>query len=147
MSFIREFKEFVMRGNVIDLAVAVVIGAAFGKIVTALVDKIISPLIGVMVGGIDFSKLSLTLKAATVDTAGKEVPAVVIGYGDFINTILQFIIIAFAIFIIVKMINKVINKQPLPPETPSEDVLLLREIRDSLKNNSAGIRKTSLLLP
>ncbi|EGO83084.1 mechanosensitive ion channel protein MscL [Xylella fastidiosa] len=122
-----------MRGNVIDLAVAVVIGAAFGKIVTALVDKIISPLIGVMVGGIDFSKLSLTLKAATVDTAGKEVPAVVIGYGDFINTILQFIIIAFAIFIIVKMINKVINKQPLPPETPSEDVLLLREIRDSLK--------------
>ncbi|AAO27934.1 large-conductance mechanosensitive channel protein MscL [Xylella fastidiosa subsp. fastidiosa] len=133
MSFIREFKEFVMRGNVIDLAVAVVIGAAFGKIVTALVDKIISPLIGVMVGGIDFSKLSLTLKAATVDTAGKEVPAVVIGYGDFINTILQFIIIAFAIFIIVKMINKVINKQPLPPETPSEDVLLLREIRDSLK--------------
>jgi large conductance mechanosensitive channel len=133
VSFIREFKEFVMRGNVIDLAVAVVIGAAFGKIVTALVDKIISPLIGVMVGGIDFSKLSLTLKAATVDTAGKEVPAVVIGYGDFINTILQFIIIAFAIFIIVKMINKVINKQPLPPETPSEDVLLLREIRDSLK--------------
>ncbi|KQH74209.1 mechanosensitive ion channel protein MscL [Xylella fastidiosa] len=122
-----------MRGNVIDLAVAVVIGAAFGKIVTALVDKIISPLIGVMVGGIDFSKLSLTLKAATVDTAGKEVPAVVIGYGDFLNTILQFIIIAFAIFIIVKMINKVINKQPLPPETPSEDVLLLREIRDSLK--------------
>ncbi len=71
MSFIREFKEFVMRGNVIDLAVAVVIGAAFGKIVTALVDKIISPLIGVMVGGIDFSKLSLTLKAATVDTAGE----------------------------------------------------------------------------
>ncbi len=141
MSFIREFKEFVMRGNVIDLAVAVVIGAAFGKIVTALVDKIISPLIGVMVGGIDFSKLSLTLKAATVDTAGKEVPAVVIGYGDFLNTILQFIIIAFAIFIIVKMINKVTNKQPLPPETPSEDVLLLREIRDSLKNNSAGIRK------
>lgn len=133
MSFIREFKEFVMRGNVIDLAVAVVIGAAFGKIVTALVDKIISPLIGMMVGGIDFSKLSLTLKAATVDTAGKEVPAVVIGYGDFLNTILQFIIIAFAIFIIVKMINKVINKQPLPPETPSEDVLLLREIRDSLK--------------
>ncbi|ALQ95759.1 mechanosensitive ion channel protein MscL [Xylella fastidiosa] len=122
-----------MRGNVIDLAVAVVIGAAFGKIVTALVDKIISPLIGVMVGGIDFSKLSLTLKAATVDAAGKEVPAVVIGYGDFLNTILQFIIIAFAIFIIVKMINKVINKQPLPPETPSEDVLLLREIRDSLK--------------
>ncbi|HHW4669154.1 MAG TPA: large-conductance mechanosensitive channel protein MscL [Xylella fastidiosa subsp. multiplex] len=133
MSFIREFKEFVMRGNVIDLAVAVVIGAAFGKIVTALVDKIISPLIGVMVGGIDFSKLSLTLKAATVDTAGKEVPAVVIGYGDFFNTILQFIIIAFAIFIIVKMINKVTNKQPLPPETPSEDVLILREIRDSLK--------------
>lgn len=68
-----------------------------------------------------------------MDTAGKEVPAVVIGYGDFLNTILQFIIIAFAIFIIVKMINKVTNKQPLPPETPSEDVLLLREIRDSLK--------------
>nr|WP_201745817.1 large-conductance mechanosensitive channel protein MscL [Xylella taiwanensis] len=133
VSIISEFKEFVMRGNVIDLAVAVVIGAAFGKIVTSLVEKIISPFIGLLVGGIDFSKLSLTLKDATVDAAGKEVPAVVIGYGDFLNTVVQFLIIAFAIFIVVKIINQVTRKKPASPETPSEEVLLLRDIRDSLK--------------
>ncbi|HHW4679751.1 MAG TPA: large-conductance mechanosensitive channel protein MscL [Xylella sp.] len=136
MSIISEFKEFVMRGNVIDLAVAVVIGAAFGKIVTALVEKIISPLIGLLIGGIDFSKLSLTLKDAALDAAGKEVPTVVIGYGDFLNTIVQFLIIAFAIFLVVKMINRVANKQPSPSDTPSEEVLLLREIRDSLKKQT-----------
>lgn len=133
MGIVGEFKEFAMRGNVIDLAVGVVIGAAFGKIVTALVEKIIMPPIGLLIGGIDFSRLSWTLKEATVDTAGKEVPAVVIGYGDFLNTLVQFVIVAFAIFLVVKVINRISRKEPPPPKAPSEEVVLLREIRDSLK--------------
>jgi large conductance mechanosensitive channel len=133
MGMTSEFKQFAMRGNVIDLAVGVVIGGAFGKIVSALVDKVIMPPIGLLVGGVDFSKLAITLKAATVDAAGKEVPAVVLAYGEFINAIIQFAIVAFAIFMVVKMINK-LHKQPeaAPAATP-EDILLLREIRDSLK--------------
>src|SRR5574344_697996 len=90
--FIKEFREFAMRGNVIDLAVGVVIGGAFGKIVSALVDKVIMPPIGLLIGGVDFSKLAITLKAATVDAAGKEVPAVVLAYGEFINAVIQFVI-------------------------------------------------------
>lgn len=134
MGMISEFKEFAMRGNVIDLAVGVVIGGAFGKIVTALVDKIIMPPLGMMIGGVDFSNLSLTLKEATVDAAGQPVPAVVIGYGDFLNTIIQFLIIAFAIFIVIKGLNKLSRKKAEEPasEAPPEDVLLLREIRDAL---------------
>src|SRR5690606_26441251 len=97
MGMIQEFKEFAMRGNVIDLAVGVVIGGAFGKIVTALVDKIIMPPIGLLIGGVDFSSWVITLKEATVDAAGAAVPAVTIGIGDFLNTLIQFIIIAFAI--------------------------------------------------
>ena len=133
MGMIGEFKEFAMRGNVVDLAVGVVIGAAFGKIVTALVDKVIMPPIGVLIGGVDFSKWAITLKEATVDAAGKEVPAVVLGIGDFLNTLVQFVIIAFAIFLVVKAINRMNRKEPPPPAAPTEDVLLLREIRDSLK--------------
>ena len=133
MGMMTEFKEFAIRGNVIDLAVGVVIGGAFGKIVTALVDKVIMPPIGLLIGGADFSKLAFTLKAATVDAAGKEVPAVVLAYGEFINAIVQFLIVAFAIFMVVKGINK-LHKQPeAAPAAPSEDILLLREIRDSLK--------------
>ena len=133
MGMMTEFKEFAMRGNVIDLAVGVVIGGAFGKIVTALVDKVIMPPIGLLIGGADFSKLAFTLKAATVDAAGKEVPAVVLAYGEFINAIVQFLIVAFAIFMVVKGINK-LHKQPeAAPAAPSEEILLLREIRDSLK--------------
>ncbi|HBK47714.1 MAG TPA: large conductance mechanosensitive channel protein MscL, partial [Xanthomonadaceae bacterium] len=89
--------------------------------------------IGLLIGGIDFSALSWTLKEASVDATGKEVPAVVIGYGDFLNTLVQFIIVAFAIFLVVKAINRLSRKQPPPPAAPTEDVLLLREIRDSLK--------------
>ena len=136
MGIVSEFKEFAMRSNVIDLAVGVVIGAAFGKIVTALVDKIIMPPIGLLIGGIDFSRLSWTLKEATVDAAGKEVPAVVIGYGDFLNTVVQFVIVALAIFLLIKAINRIAHKQPAEaaaPAAPSEEVVLLREIRDSLK--------------
>lgn len=136
MGMLAEFKEFAMRGNVIDLAVGVVIGGAFGKIVTALVDKVIMPPIGLLIGGVDFSKLAVVLKAASVDAAGKEVPAVMLAYGEFINALLQFVIVAFAIFMVVKVINK-LHKQPeaapAAPAEPSEDVLLLREIRDALK--------------
>ena len=136
MGMLTEFREFAMRGNVIDLAVGVVIGGAFGKIVTALVDKVIMPPIGLLIGGVDFSKLAITLKAATVDATGKEVPAVVLAYGEFINAVIQFLIVAFAIFMVVKGINRLHRKPeeaPAAPAAPSEEVLLLREIRDSLK--------------
>ncbi|HRN61021.1 MAG TPA: large-conductance mechanosensitive channel protein MscL [Luteimonas sp.] len=136
MGMMSEFKEFAMRGNVIDLAVGVVIGAAFGKIVSVLVDNVIMPPIGLLIGGVDFSELGITLKEATIDAAGEAVPAVVIGYGEFINALISFVIIAFAIFMVVKAINR-LNRKPEPepeaPAEPSEDVLLLREIRDSLK--------------
>ncbi len=135
MGMMSEFKEFAMRGNVIDLAVGVVIGAAFGKIVSVLVDNVIMPPIGLLIGGVDFANLAITLKEASVDAAGEAVPAVVIGYGEFINALIQFTIVAFAIFMVVKAINRMSRKpeEPAAPEEPSEDVLLLREIRDSLK--------------
>ena len=133
MGMITEFKEFAMRGNVIDLAVGVVIGAAFGMIVTALVDKVIMPPLGLLIGGVDFSKLGIVLKEATIDAAGKEVPAVVLAYGEFINALVQFVIVAFAIFLVVKAINRIHKKPEDPPAATPEDVLLLREIRDSLK--------------
>ncbi|GGK13069.1 large-conductance mechanosensitive channel protein MscL [Luteimonas terricola] len=136
MGMMSEFKEFAMRGNVIDLAVGVVIGAAFGKIVTVLVDSVIMPPIGWLIGGVDFSELAYTLEEAGVDAAGEVVPAVAIGYGEFINALIQFIIVAFAIFMVVKAINRLNRKPeeaPAAPEEPSEDVMLLREIRDSLK--------------
>lgn len=136
MGMISEFKEFAMRGNVIDLAVGVVIGGAFGKIVTSLVDKVIMPPIGWLIGNVDFSALAWELAPARVGADGAEIPAVVIGYGDFINTLIQFIIVAFAIFMLVKVVNKLSRKkaeEPAAPAEPSEEVLLLREIRDNLK--------------
>jgi large conductance mechanosensitive channel len=133
MGMASEFKEFITKGNVADLAVGVVIGAAFGKIVTTLVDKVIMPPIGLLIGGADFAKLGIVLKEASVDAAGKEVPAVVLAYGEFINALIQFVIIAFAIFLVVKAINRMRKPVDAAPAGPSEDVLLLREIRDSLK--------------
>lgn len=133
MGMASEFREFIAKGNAIDLAVGVVIGAAFGKIVTALVEKVIMPPIGLLVGGVDFSKLGITLKAATVDAAGQNVPAVVLAYGELINAIIQFVIIAFAIFLMVKAVNRMRKPADEAPAPPSEDVLLLREIRDSLR--------------
>ena len=138
MGMLTEFKEFAMRGNVIDLAVGVVIGGAFGKIVTSLVDKVIMPPIGMLVGNVDFSSLAWTLAPAKIGADGKEIPAVVLGYGDFINTLIQFIIVAFAIFMLVKVVNKLSRKKeeaPAAPPEPSEEVLLLREIRDSLNKH------------
>lgn len=137
MGMISEFKEFAMRGNVIDLAVGVVIGAAFGKIVTALVEKVIMPPLGLLIGKVDFSELKWTLAEAQLAADGSELaPAVVIGYGEFINTIIQFVIVAFAIFMLIKALNKLARKKaeaPAAPPAPSEEVLLLREIRDNLK--------------
>jgi len=123
MSIVSEFKTFLMRGNVIDLAVGVVIGGAFGKIVTSLVDNIIMPPIGLLTGGVDFSDLKLVLKAA--DDVAKT-PEVAIGYGVFINTMIQFVIIGAAIFLVVKAINRLFPPPPAPAveEGPSEKDLL-----------------------
>ena len=137
MGMLQEFKEFAMRGNVVDLAVGVVIGAAFGKIVASLVNDVIMPAIGYLVGGVNFSDLAIELQAASVDAAGAEVPAVMIKYGAFIQTIVDFTIIAFAIFVAVKVINALTRKQeaaPPAPAAPSEVVKLLTEIRDALKS-------------
>ena len=137
MGMLQEFKQFAMRGNVVDLAVGVVIGAAFGKIVTALVDQIIMPPIGLITGGIDFSALKWILKPGDDSDPKHKIAEVAIQYGAFINTLIQFLIIAFAIFMVVKAMNRLMHKQeaaPAPPPAPPEDVLLLREIRDSLKS-------------
>ena len=145
MSLLTEFREFAARGNVVDLAVGVIIGASFGKIVTALVDNIIMPPVGLLIGGVDFADWAITLRAATIDAAtGEEIPAVTIGIGIFINTIIQFTIVAFAIFLAVKFINRLKRKQaeapePQKPAEPSEEVKLLREIRDSLKAPGAPV--------
>ena len=137
MGMMAEFKEFAMRGNAIDLAVGVVIGAAFGKIVTALVDNVIMPPIGLLIGGVDFADWAWTLKEASVDAAGNPVAAVSIGIGTFLNAVIQFLIVAFAIFIAVKAMNRLSRKEEPAPAAPTEDGLLLREIRDSLKSPSA----------
>ncbi|MCX7032502.1 MAG: large-conductance mechanosensitive channel protein MscL [Arenimonas sp.] len=136
MGMVSEFKEFAMRGNVVDLAVGVVIGAAFGKIVASLVNDIIMPMVGYAVGGVNFNQLAFELKPASVDAAGAEVAAVLVKYGAFIQTIVDFLIIAFAIFVAVKVINSLKRKQaeaPAAPAEPSDEVKLLTEIRDSLK--------------
>jgi large conductance mechanosensitive channel len=132
MGMVSEFREFIAKGNVLDLAIGVVIGGAFGKIVSSLVDKIIMPVVGLLTGGVDFSKWSITLKDAVVDAAGKETtPALVLGFGDFINAVIQFLIIAFVIFLVIRAYNRM--RKPAADAPPPEDVLLLREIRDSLK--------------
>lgn len=133
MGMLSEFKTFAMRGNVIDLAVGVVIGAAFGKIVTSLVNDVIMPPIGLLIGGVDFSSLVVTLRQASTDAAGAAVPAVTINYGTFINIVIQFIIVAFAIFLVVRTINGFKKKEEVAPPAPPEEVLLLRQIRDSLE--------------
>ncbi len=136
--FFGEFKEFIARGNVMDMAVGVIIGGAFGKISTSLVNDIIMPLISMLTGGIDFKTWTWVLKAAVLDATGAEVtPAVSVNYGTFLATILDFIIIAFAVFCMIKAINALHRKKaqevpPAPPE-PSAEEKLLTEIRDLLK--------------
>lgn len=131
MGMISEFKEFIARGNVVDLATAVVIGAAFGKIVTSLVDGIVMPVIGFLTGGVSVTDWKYVLSPAAVDAAGKDVAEVAIRYGAFIQTVIDFLLIALVIFLVLKAYNRV-RKPADAPATP-EDVLLLREIRDSLK--------------
>jgi large conductance mechanosensitive channel len=133
MSFFSEFKAFALRGNVIDLAVGVVIGAAFGKIVSSLVDNVVMPPIGYLIGGIDFADLVLRVGAPVADAKGVVSGGVVIKYGAFLNSILQFTIIAFAIFIVVRLMNRMTRKQEAAPAPPAPDVVLLTEIRDLLK--------------
>lgn len=132
MGMVSEFKEFIARGNVVDLAVGVVIGAAFGKIVSSLVDGIVMPLVGLLLGGVKFGDLAVTLRAAELDAAGKEIaPALLLKYGAFLQTTIDFLLIAFVIFLVLKAYNRV--RAPAPAAATPEDILLLREIRDSLK--------------
>jgi large conductance mechanosensitive channel len=134
---IQEFKEFAVKGNVVDMAVGIIIGGAFGKIVTSFVNDVIMPPLGIIIGGVDFSNLAITLKAATADN-----PAVTLNYGKFIQTSFDFTIVAFAIFIAIKAINSLKRKEeaapttPATPPAPSTEAVLLTEIRDLLKKNA-----------
>ena len=128
MSMLQEFKAFAMRGNVVDMAVGIVVGGAFGKITTSFVNDVLMPPIGLLLGGVDFSNLAITLKAGV---EGK--PAVALKYGLFINTVLDFLIIAFAIFLVVKLMNTMKREAPAAPPAPSQEQVLLTEIRDALR--------------
>ena len=139
IKILEEFKQFAMRGNVVDMAVGIIIGGAFGKIVSSLVADIIMPPIGLLIGGVNFTELKIPLKAAVFSEAGKEVtPAVAINYGTFLQTTLDFIIIAFSIFLMVKLLNRfhTQKKEEAAPAAPPADIQLLTEIRDLLKNKS-----------
>jgi large conductance mechanosensitive channel len=131
MSMMSEFKSFAMRGNVIDMAVGIVIGGAFGKIVSSFVNDVLMPPIGMLMGGVDFGDLAVTLQEASGDVA-----AVTLNYGSFIQTVVDFLIIAFAIFMVVKAMNNMKKKEeeaPKAPPKPSAEEVLLTEIRDALK--------------
>lgn len=134
MSVLKEFKDFAMKGNVVDMAVGIIIGGAFGKIVSSVVNDIIMPPIGVMVGGVDFKELAFVIKEAAGD-----VPAVTLKYGNFIQVTFDFVIVAFAIFMMVKFMNNLKKKDaaapaPAAPPAPTKEEVLLGEIRDILKN-------------
>jgi len=135
MSMMSEFKDFAMRGNVVDMAVGIIIGAAFGKIVSSFVNDVLMPPLGVMLGGVDFSNLSMTIQEAAGDAA-----AITLNYGTFIQTIVDFVIIAFAIFMAIKAMNSMKKKEeeaaaaPEEPPKPSNEQVLLTEIRDALRS-------------
>lgn len=135
MRFFKEFKEFAMRGNVVDMAVGIVVGGAFGKIVTSFVNDVLMPPIGMLLGGVDFTDLKVVLNQAVVEAGEVVEPEVAISYGNFIQTIVDFLIIAFAIFLVIKGINKMKREKPEEPAAPAEpsaEVKLLTEIRDLL---------------
>ena len=138
MGMITEFKEFAMRGNVVDLAVGVVIGAAFGKIVSSLVEDVVMPVVGKLIGGVNFAKLSVVLAPAQIGPDGKELAAaVLLKYGAFLQSIIDFTLVAFAVFMAIKVINRLQRKRELPAAElapPSEEIRLLTEIRDSLRS-------------
>jgi large conductance mechanosensitive channel len=135
MTMMQEFKEFAMRGNMVDMAVGIVVGAAFGSVVSSFVEQVLTPPLGLLIGGVDFRDLAVTLRAAT-----PEEPAVTLGYGVFLQSLFDFIIIAFAIFLVIKVINRLKRKQEEqpaePPKAPQEQILLT-EIRDLLKARNA----------
>ena len=134
MGMVSEFREFIAKGNVLDLAVAVVIGAAFGRIVTALVDGIVMPVVSLATGGVSVDDWKLVVTPAQVDAAGKEIAAeVAIRYGTFLQSVIDFLIVAFVIFLVIKAYNRIRRPDEAAPAAPAEEVLLLREIRDSLK--------------
>ena len=144
MGMLKEFKEFAMKGNVVDMAVGVIIGGAFGKIVTSLVNDLLMPLIGGLIGNVDFTTLSVTLKEAVMDGENVVKPAVTLAYGNFIQVVVDFLIVAFCIFMVIKAINKASSlrkkeeeaapAEPAAPAPKPDDVVLLEEIRDLLKN-------------
>ena len=142
MGFLKEFKAFALKGNVMDMAVGVIIGGAFGKIVTSLVNDVIMPPIGLLIGGVDFTDLKLTLKKAVVEAGTEIAPAVTWNYGAFIQQVVDFTILAFCVFMMVKIMNQLIKKReeapapapaPAPEPEPSAEEKLLMEIRDLLK--------------
>ncbi len=131
MGFVQEFKTFAMKGNVLDMAVGVIVGAAFGKIVSSAVADVLMPPLGLLTGGMDFSRLSLTLRAAAPG-----VEAVTLRYGSFINSVIDFLIVALCVFLLVKAVNvakRRAEEAPAPPKPPSDEIVLLGEIRDLLK--------------
>lgn len=139
MSMIKEFKEFAMRGNVVDMAVGIIIGAAFGKIVSALVNGVIMPPLGLLLGGVDFTDLKYVIQEASGETA-----EVAIMYGGFIQTVIDFLIVAFAIFVVIKLMNNLKKKEATgeeKPAAPPRQEVLLEEIRDALKKGAAPAAK------
>ena len=139
MSFIKEFKEFAVKGNVVDMAVGIIIGAAFGKIVSSFVSDVVMPPLGLLIGGVDFTDLAITLKAAEGDA-----PAVLLSYGSFIQTVFDFVIVAFAIFLGIKAINRLrqsneeaVEEAAAADPVPTKEEILLSEIRDLLKEQNA----------
>ena len=135
----KEFREFAAKGNVIDLAVGLVIGAAFGRIVQSFVDDILMPPLGLLLGRADFSEMFVVLKHGATEMAyptveiAKQAGAVTLNYGRFINTIVSFVIVAFAVFLMIRVINRIRRQEPPPPAATAEEVLLLREIRDAVR--------------
>lgn len=137
MSLVKEFKEFAMRGNVIDMAVGIVIGAAFGKIVSSFVADVVMPPIGLLTGGVDFSDQVITLKQAVQEGGEVVSPAVTMNIGVFVNSVIDFVIVAFAIFVVIKLMNAAKRKEeaaPKAPPAPPKQEVLLEEIRDLLKS-------------
>jgi large conductance mechanosensitive channel len=139
MKLLDEFKAFAMRGNVVDMAVGIIIGGAFGQIVNSMVKDVIMPPIGMLLGKVDFSELAIVLKKESVDAAGNTIKAVTLGYGTFINTIINFLIVAAAIFAMIKLMNSLKKKEeakPAAPPAPAPEVVLLTDIRDLLKKGN-----------
>jgi large conductance mechanosensitive channel len=136
MKLLQEFKQFAVKGNMIDMAVGIIIGGAFGKIVSSLVNDVIMPPLGLLIGGVDFTDLKATLKPASLNDLGEAIPAVTLNYGTFIQTAIDFLIIALVVFMMIKAINSLKKKEeaaPAAPLAPTKDQVLLTEIRDLLK--------------